>query len=125
MTKDQAIHYMLNNPNCHVWHPLFSPNEFLFAKEDGIIYDECGYVFEDFEENSSRAGMRLRWEDVWLSGWRVTLGPDPELGDDSTINVLHRLLGEWGLGCYLNASDMDDLVKYLASNGVTTCAKEI
>ena len=122
MTKDMAIHYMLHNPNCHVWHPLFADGEYLYSKGDGIIYDEVGNVFEDFESHC--AGMRLRWEDVWLTGWRVILGPNPELGAEDPINVLHKLLDDWGIDCHMTTDYKNELVKYLVANGVTIIADE-
>lgn len=117
MTKDQAIHYMLHNPHCHVWHPLFTQEEYLYSKGDGIIYDEVGNVFEDFESHC--AGMRLRWDEVWLTGWRVILGPDPSLPVTDPINAIHKLLDEWGIDCHMTTDYKNDLVKYLVANGVT------
>lgn len=69
MTKDQAIHYMLHTPYCKVTHRLFAPGEYLYSKGDGIIYDEAGYVFEDFA--SSRDGMRIRSDSFWNADWSV------------------------------------------------------
>lgn len=122
MTKDMAIQYMMQNPNCHVWHPLFVDGEYLYSKGDGIIYDEVGNIFEDFDSNC--AGMRLRWEEAWLTGWRVILGPNPELTADDPINVLHKLLDDWGIDCHMTADYKNDLVKYLVANGVTTITYE-
>lgn len=116
MTKDLAIHYMFHNPHCHVRHNLFSSDEYLYSKGDGIIYDEAGNVFEDFDSHC--AGMRLRWEEVWLTGWHVCLGPDPELSPGDPINALHKLLDEWGIDCHMTADYKNDLVKYLVANGV-------
>lgn len=117
MTKDQAIHYMLHHPRCHVSHPLFDSHEYLYSKGDGVIYDECGYVFENFTGHND--GMRDRCEPVWLSGWKVILGPDPELPDTDPVNVLHQLMCEWGIGSHMGHEDINELVKYLVANGVT------
>ena len=69
MTKDQAIHFMLHNSLVKVRHELFDCSEYLYSKGDGVIYDEAGYVFEDFSTHCD--GMRLRTEPVWLTGWSV------------------------------------------------------
>jgi hypothetical protein len=76
MTKDQAIDYMLQNPYRKVTHRLFSSDEYLYSRGDGIIYDEADYVFEDFWSDgpAARCGMRIRSEEFWLTGWRALNG---------------------------------------------------
>lgn len=122
MTKDQAIHYMLHNPHCHVRHQLFAEDEWLYSRGDGIIYDEVGNVFEDF--TSHCAGMRFRHEPVWLTGWTVVLGPDPELPDEHPTNALDRLFENWDICHFMRPSDKNELIKYLVDNGVTVGGKE-
>jgi hypothetical protein len=73
MTKEQAINYMLHNPYHKITHRLFAQDEYLYSKGDGIIYDEAGYVFEDFEigDPVPRCGMRIRNDDFWWKDWSI------------------------------------------------------
>jgi hypothetical protein len=72
MTKEQAINYMLHQPYHKITHRLFAHDEYIYSKGDGIIYDENGYVFEDFEvARVPRCGMRIRNEDYWWEGWSI------------------------------------------------------
>lgn len=105
MTKEQAIYFMLHNPMCKMTHTLFAPDEYVYSKGDGIIYEENGYVFEDFGSDiSSVNGMRMRTGDNWMEGWRVITG---SCSKDSTndvscetlldyVETLRKLInGEW------------------------------
>jgi hypothetical protein len=56
---------------------------------------------------------------VWLTGWRVILGPDPSLPVTDSINAIHKLLDDWGITCHMTSDYKNDLVKYLVANGVT------
>lgn len=69
MTNLEAVKVMLDNPYMKLKHRLFAPDEYIFSKGDGIIYDENDYVFEDW--HSHRDGMRIRTEDFWREDWYV------------------------------------------------------
>ena len=75
MTKDQAIYFVLHHPYAKITHRLFASDEYLYSNGDSIIYDENGYVFEDFYSDgpAARCGMRIRNEDFWWEGWYVYL----------------------------------------------------
>ena len=72
MTRRQAKNYMLRNPHCLVGHVNFASYEYLYAKEDGCIYDEVGNCFEDFK-TPAHNGLRMRNGYPWLTGWFVSL----------------------------------------------------
>lgn len=68
MTRQEAIKFMLDNPMRRIKHCLFSPDEYLYSY-GGIIYDENGYVFEDWHSHCD--GMRIRTDRWWQEGWYV------------------------------------------------------
>lgn len=66
--------WMYEHPYSKVTHSLFAENEFIFFdKEDNMIKDEAGHIFEDWDENStSYNGIMMRaTDDVWLTGWKL------------------------------------------------------
>lgn len=69
MTRSEVIRLMEKCPYCKVTHRLFSPNEYLYAKENGDVYTEEGYLFEDWGKTHSHDGMRMRVGDEWMDGW--------------------------------------------------------
>lgn len=74
MNRVTAINFMLENPYVHITHVLFDENEYIFATEDGDIYDENGYLFEDwaaFSNGGGRNGLRARTGKEWQTGWRI------------------------------------------------------
>ena len=75
MTRDEMIKFIIENPYVHISHTLFDPHEFIYSGNDGIIYDESGYVFENWESVSNKwagvNGIRLRDDAVWQNGWYV------------------------------------------------------
>ena len=48
MTRQEMIVFIIKNPNVHISHPLFADYEFIYSGSDGLVYDENGYVFEDW-----------------------------------------------------------------------------
>jgi hypothetical protein len=69
MTNQEVIAVMLNNPYKKFTHTLFAPDEYIYSKSNGIIYDENGYVFEDWYSHCD--GMRIRTEGYWQEGWSI------------------------------------------------------
>lgn len=69
MTQQEAIKVMLDNPYKKITHTLFAPDEYIYSKGGSVIYDENGYVFEDWESHC--AGMRIRKEGYWETGWSI------------------------------------------------------
>lgn len=73
MSRDDIIIFMKENPNTKVTHWLFSSDEFIYQKEDGRVYDENGYLFEDWCSNGAgqHNGIRMRIGGNWDDGWKV------------------------------------------------------
>lgn len=71
MTKDTMIVFMNENPNVKITHDLFSEDEYIYQKEDGKVYDENGYLFEDWYSDYIHDGLRMRTNKCWENGWRV------------------------------------------------------
>lgn len=72
MTRTEMIDFIRKNPNIPISHPLFSHDEFIVSHEDGNVYDESGYLFENWYSPNNFSGwngIRMRsggnWEDSW------------------------------------------------------------
>ena len=67
-TRSEMIEFIKANPDVKITHILFDKSEYIYSKEDGNIYDENGYLFEDWYGN--RDGIRMRNGGKWDTGWR-------------------------------------------------------
>lgn len=68
-TRAEMIEFIKANPGVKITHRLFDPSEYIYSKEDGNIYDENGYLFEDWYEDHD--GIRIRDGDMWVIGWKL------------------------------------------------------
>lgn len=84
MTREVMIVFIEENPNVKIVHTLFDSNEYLYQKEDGKIYDENGYLFEDWYSDDKN-GIRLRTGGIWEDGWSVK-------HDSETCKILSQSL---------------------------------
>lgn len=74
MSRNEMIQFIQNNNNVHISHQLFADYEFIYSASDGMVYDENGYVFEDWSGSdvwSGRNGVRLRNGGAWETGWFI------------------------------------------------------
>lgn len=71
MTRLQMIKFIHENPNVRITHFLFSENEFIYSVESGEVYDENGYLFEDWNWDCNRDGIRMRQGGYWEDGWSL------------------------------------------------------
>lgn len=75
MKKDEMITYIKANPYHKISHKLFDDEEYIYSGHDGYVYDEKGYLFEDWDSVtdkwSGHNGIRLREGDYWEDGWYV------------------------------------------------------
>lgn len=71
MTRNQMINYILDNQYVPITHILFSEDEFIYAARDGKVYDENGYLFEDWYSDgiARHDGIRERSGGSWEMGW--------------------------------------------------------
>lgn len=68
MTKVEIMALLQKYPYIRITHNLFTKEEYIYSKEDGRIYDENGYLFEDWY-SVFNCGLRMRIGDEWNSGW--------------------------------------------------------
>ena len=71
LSRDEIIAYMQANHFARVRHKLFDKNEYLYMADDGFIYDENGYLFENWQDPFRWDGMSIRWGGAWEQGWSV------------------------------------------------------
>ena len=73
MTRDEMIAFIKGNPNVKIKHEYFSPDEYIYSKENGEVYTEEGYLFEDWysSEFTGHNGIRMRKGDGWETGWSL------------------------------------------------------
>lgn len=70
MTRTEMIGYIRENPYIKITHSLFSKDEYIYSKGDGHVYEEHGYLFEDFTSERSN-GLRMRSGGLWETGWSL------------------------------------------------------
>lgn len=73
MTRECMKNILLNNPYLHISHRYFSENEYIYSKTNGKVYDENGYLFEDWHSDSvtGHIGIRMRYGGYWDDGWYI------------------------------------------------------
>ena len=74
MTRDGMIKFIKTHPNVKISHELFANDEYIYSKEDGNVYDENGYLFEDWYSPFSHDGIRFRSGKLdmrWETGWKL------------------------------------------------------
>lgn len=77
MTRNEMIDFIKHNPRVHISHPLFAEDEYIYSDADRIVYDECGYIFENWDSVtdmwSGINGIRMRAGGMWEDGWYIKL----------------------------------------------------
>lgn len=75
MTRTEMIEFIKENHHICITHPLFSYSEYIYSDTDGIVYDECGYIFENWDSVtdmwSGYNGIRMRTGGSWENGWYI------------------------------------------------------
>lgn len=73
MTRSEMIEFIKENPYRHITHRLFDKDEYIYSDIDGLVWDEHGYLFEDWgnlgDDWFGRNGIRIRQGEAWESGW--------------------------------------------------------
>ena len=70
------LEFIKDNPNTPVSHTLFDSHEYIYCDEkDGNVYDENGYLFEDWDSVTNMwsgvNGLRLRQGGRWDNEWFI------------------------------------------------------
>ena len=75
MTRREMIDTLKNYPRLPITHYLFADDEYIFSNMDGIVYDESGRIFENWDSVTNMwsgvNGIRLRSGGAWEDGWRI------------------------------------------------------
>ena len=75
MTRNEMIEFIKINHYVHISHPLFADCEYIYSDTDGIVRDECGRIFENWDSATNKwsgiNGIRLRIGDAWETGWYI------------------------------------------------------
>lgn len=73
MDRAEMIVFIKKTPFARVTHPLFSDDEYIYCGFDRNVYDENGYLFEDWYSDGPgrHAGIRERVGGRWESDWTV------------------------------------------------------
>lgn len=75
MTREAMIEFMEENPNVKITHSLFGSEEYIYQKENGNVYDENNYLFDDWYSDTNN-GVRMRTGGNWEDGWSVKFDKD-------------------------------------------------
>ena len=46
MSRNEMIEFIRKNPFVHITHFLFDNDEYIYSYEDGLVYDEHGYLLK-------------------------------------------------------------------------------
>ena len=75
MTRSEMIEFIKENPYVHITHDLLSTDEYIYADIDGLVWDENGYLFENWDSVtdmwSGNNGIRMRTGGKWEDGWYI------------------------------------------------------
>ena len=93
MTRDEMINTLKQYPHLPITHYLFADDEYIFSNMYGIVYDESGRIFENWDSVtdvwSGINGLRLRTGGMWEDGWRIKteMLESEEPTNDGTVNA--------------------------------------
>lgn len=75
MTRNEMIKFIKENPYVHITHSFFDADEYIYSDIDGLVWDENGYLFEDWssvtDNWSGNNGIRMRYGGDWEMYWQI------------------------------------------------------
>lgn len=90
MNYNEMIEFILSHPFVAISHTLFDDCEYIYLGKDGRVYDENGYLFEDWEWHPfTRNGLRIRQDGIWQSGWFVRT--DVVLAESTEMDISENI----------------------------------
>lgn len=101
MTRAEMIKFLKENHNVKVTHELFAEDEYLISRTRNEVYDENGYLFEDWH-TSRHNGIRMRQGGSWEDGWSVKMELNKKI-EDMIFHTFRRY------GCKKNVEQMEKL----------------
>ena len=75
LTRAEMIELIKRHPHVLFAHRFFSQGEYIYSDETGVVYDENGYLFEDWhsEGPGCHDGIRRRTGGPWERGWQICI----------------------------------------------------
>ncbi len=75
LSRSEMIELIKNHPHIPFAHRLFSQGEYIYSNAAGDIYDENGYLFEDWHSDGPgrHDGIRRRTVGAWEHGWQICI----------------------------------------------------
>lgn len=70
ISRVHMIAALTSQPGAKISHQYFAPGEYIYLGDDGNVYDENGYLFEDWSSFSA-CGLRMRQGSNWETGWYI------------------------------------------------------
>ena len=108
MTRDEMIIFIKDHPNVKITHWLFDEDEYIYSKDDGIVYDENGLLFEDWKSDVYD-GIRLRITGPWKDGWVVKTMAKKEYfvvqNEEGKFFSINKIDNENGYPCFIDDFD--------------------
>lgn len=68
MSRVEMMAALTSKPGAKISHQYFAPGEYIYLGEDSNVYDENGYLFEDWTSRRN-CGVRMRNGNGWEHGW--------------------------------------------------------
>ena len=70
ISRIEMIAALTSRPGTRISLRYFSEEEYLYLGNDGKVYDENGYLFEDWYTDA-HDGIRMRNGGAWEDGWYI------------------------------------------------------
>lgn len=61
---------LTSKPHVKISHQFFTADEYIYLGDDGKVYDENDYLFEDWTSHA-HCGLRMRAGGNWEHGWYI------------------------------------------------------
>ena len=74
MTRTEMIEFIKTHPYVFITHPAFADNEYIYSDENGIVWDESGTMFENWDSvhwYTGVNGIRFRFGGMWETDWQI------------------------------------------------------
>lgn len=70
ISRIEMMVILTSKPGAKISHKSFSDEEYIYLGNDGNVYDENGYLFDDWNSHT-QCGLRMRAGNCWETGWYV------------------------------------------------------
>ncbi|MBQ8806496.1 MAG: hypothetical protein IJZ68_08585 [Bacteroidaceae bacterium] len=70
LSRVEMMVALTSKPHVKISHRFFTKDEYIYLGDDGKVYDENGYLFDDWD-SPANCGLRMRTGGNWESGWYI------------------------------------------------------